>query len=329
MATPWKRRIHSFSRPWYRLGRAGCGQDMDLDPGAPSECGDRRTSIAAKFGRPGNDLPERARDANGVEPRQDGIDGRAGAVAGDDDWDLLRRQTPLGGLAAPLARGSRQIPAFALEGFEDEGLVRLDDPGQAQRLVEIERGQEPMSPPERGGVGHLAAFRGLRDRLAGDQRPRLVRPAILVMQAGQRRPGQRVECLPAARAAVPRLAASLAPGMNLIPTAVRTAKATNPTPPDLRQQVFLRRGSTAAPTGSAEGSIGSSASASANLRNASARCTVNRRRKGTPHRHGKRTPLDHRERFIPGVHRGDPRVATRPPRGWRSVARGVPVGPRG
>ncbi len=56
---------------------------------------------------------------------------------------------------------------------------------------------------------------------------------------------------------------------------------------------------------------------------------VNRRRKGTPHRHGKRTPLDHRERFIPGVHRGDPRVATRPPRGWRSVARGVPVGPRG
>src|SRR5271157_2430435 len=88
--------------------------------------------------------------------------------------------------------------------------------------------------------GHLAAFRGLRDRLAGDQRLRLVRPAILVMQAGQRRPGQRVECLPAARAAVPRLAASLAPGTNVIPTAVRTAKARNPTPPDLRQQVFLR-----------------------------------------------------------------------------------------
>ena len=99
-----------------------------------------------------------------------------------------------------------------------------------------------MSPPERGGVGHLAAFRGLRDRLAGDQRPRLVRPAILVMQAGQRRPGQRVEGLPAARAAVPRLAASLAPGANVIATAVRTAKARNPTPPDLRQQAFLRRG---------------------------------------------------------------------------------------
>src|SRR5271167_5132363 len=106
----------------------------------------------AQFRWPGNDLPERGGDAGGVEPRQDGIDGRAGAVAGDDDWDLLRRQPPLGSLAAPLARCSRQIAAFALEGFEDEGLVRLDDPGQARRLVEIERGQEPMSPPERGGV---------------------------------------------------------------------------------------------------------------------------------------------------------------------------------
>ena len=73
-----------------RLGRAGCGQDMELDPGAPSECGDRRASIAAQFGWAGNDLPERSGDAGGVEPRQDGVDGRAGAVAGDDDRDLLR-----------------------------------------------------------------------------------------------------------------------------------------------------------------------------------------------------------------------------------------------
>ena len=84
--------VHIVDVEIWRLwpGRAGCGQDMDLDPGAPSECGDRRTSIAAKFGWPGNDLPERGRDAGGVEPRQNGIDGRAGAVAGYDDRDLLR-----------------------------------------------------------------------------------------------------------------------------------------------------------------------------------------------------------------------------------------------
>ena len=97
----------------FRLGRAGRRQDMELDPGAPSECGDRCTSIAAQFRWPGNDLPERDRDAGGVEPRQNGIDGRASAVAGDDDRDLLRRQAPLGGFAARLrgARGrSRRLP---------------------------------------------------------------------------------------------------------------------------------------------------------------------------------------------------------------------------
>ena len=32
---------------------------------------------------------------------------------------------------------------------------------------------------------------------------------------------------------------------------------------------------------------------------------------------------------VRGAHRGDPRIAQRPPRVWRSDARGVPVGPRG
>ena len=35
------------------------------------------------------------------------------------------------------------------------------------------------------------------------------------------------------------------------------------------------------------------------------------------------------ERVVHGVHRGDPRIAQRPPRVWRSDARGVPVGPCG
>jgi hypothetical protein len=32
------------------------------------------------------------------------------------------------GLAASFARGARQIGPSAFEGFEDEGLVRFDDP---------------------------------------------------------------------------------------------------------------------------------------------------------------------------------------------------------
>ena len=116
-------------------------------------------------------MTQSRRDAGGVEMRQDGIDGGAGAVAGDDDRDLLRRQAPLAGLAAPLARCPRKVAALALEGFQDERLVRLNDPGQALRLVEIESAREPMPPPERGGVGDLAALRGFGDRLAMDQPP--------------------------------------------------------------------------------------------------------------------------------------------------------------
>src|ERR1700758_3672673 len=38
-----------------RLRRAGCGQDMELDPGAWSEGGNRRTPIAAQFRWLGDD----------------------------------------------------------------------------------------------------------------------------------------------------------------------------------------------------------------------------------------------------------------------------------
>ena len=43
-----------------RQRNARRGQDMELDPGAPSECGDRRTSVAAQFRGPGNDRPSAA-----------------------------------------------------------------------------------------------------------------------------------------------------------------------------------------------------------------------------------------------------------------------------
>ena len=213
-----------------RLRRAGCGQDMELDPGASSEGGNRRTPIAARFRWLGDDPPERGR-RGGVEPRQDGIDGRAGAIAGDDDWDLLRRQTPLGGFAAPLARCSRQIAAFALEGFEDEGLVGLNDPGQAQRLVEIERGQEPMSPP---------GTRWCRPpcSVPRPSRPSRRRSAPAPGQASDPGDASRPTAAPVSglnvfRQLVQRyrgLPPAL-PGANVVPTAVRTAKARNPTPP--------------------------------------------------------------------------------------------------
>ena len=95
-------------------------------------------------------------------------------MAGDHHRYLLRQQAPPAGLAAPLARCPGKAASLALEGFQNECLVRLDDPGQVLGLVEIESGQEPVSPPERGGIGDLAALRGLGNRLPID-------PAVLIM----------------------------------------------------------------------------------------------------------------------------------------------------
>jgi hypothetical protein len=72
-------------------------------PGAPRERRDRLAAVAAQLRRPGDDRTQGRGDAGGVETRQDGIDGCAGAVAGDDHRNLLGRQAPLCRRAAPLA----------------------------------------------------------------------------------------------------------------------------------------------------------------------------------------------------------------------------------
>jgi len=95
-----------------------------------------------------------------------------------------------------------------------------------------------VSPSERGRVIHPAPHGRFRDRLAADQGPRLILPAIRVVQSSQRRSGQRIECLAAAHAAIPGLAAGLAPRTNVVATAMRASKAGEPTLPDLGQQIL-------------------------------------------------------------------------------------------
>src|SRR5208282_205351 len=75
-----------------------------------------------------------------------------------------------------------------------------------------------------------------------DQGLRLSGPAVHVAQSSQRCPGQRIEGLAAAGAAVAGLAAGLAPGTNVIAAAMWTAKAGDPGLPDLRHQTLARGG---------------------------------------------------------------------------------------
>ena len=107
-----------FRRLWPWVARRG--EDVDLELGAPGECRDGRTPIAAKYRRGGDDPAERGRQTGGVEPGQDRVDGRARPVARDDDGDLFLRKAALDALAAPLARGSgstaaRRARALALK----------------------------------------------------------------------------------------------------------------------------------------------------------------------------------------------------------------------
>src|SRR5271168_1030063 len=98
-----------------RLWVSGSGQHVEFESGASRERGNGRPSIAAKVRGRGDRAAQRGRNADGIEPRQDGVQGRARAVTGDEDWDLFRRQAAFAGFASPLARRSGKVFALALE----------------------------------------------------------------------------------------------------------------------------------------------------------------------------------------------------------------------
>ena len=65
-----------------------------------------------------------------------------------------------------------------------------------------------------------------------------VSPAVRVMQAGQGRSSQRIERSPTIGAPVTRLVIGVAPGTDILPTAVRTAELRNPFTAKFRQEGF-------------------------------------------------------------------------------------------
>jgi len=97
-------------------------------------------------------------------------------------------------LALP-ARLARQLP-LALAALQNEGLVRLDDPGKPIRRL-AHRRQKAVAPAMRRARRNPAALRRLLDRLAFGKRGSEGKPALLVVQSGQCRAGERTERLPA------------------------------------------------------------------------------------------------------------------------------------
>src|SRR5215212_230449 len=77
-------------------------------------------------GRPATPARPAAPPARSVQQR----------LAGNQDGDLFAREASFGRFAAALAGRAGQARTLALEGFQDEGLIRFDDAGQLGWLVQ-------------------------------------------------------------------------------------------------------------------------------------------------------------------------------------------------
>ena len=93
----------------------------------------------------------------------------------------------MAGRPTPFSRLAWQIGPTALEGFENEGLIRFDDPAQRSRLVVRWRAEKPMPPAERRRWMDAAEFRGLRQTHALDHRLGVIQPLLLLAQMRHRR----------------------------------------------------------------------------------------------------------------------------------------------
>lgn len=85
-----------------------------------------------------------------------------------------------------------------------------------------------MPPAKGGGRGDATAFRRLGQALARQHRLRLRRPAVLLAQSGQRRPGQAIEAATAAIAPITGQAVRLSPALQAATAAMRAACRCDP-----------------------------------------------------------------------------------------------------
>ncbi len=108
---------------------------MERNAGSAGEGGQRLAAIADEMICGRNDARQRRSDRGVVVLRQNGVEGRAFPVAGDEDGNVVLIGARMPGRSASLARLARQVGLAALEGFENEGLIRLDDSAQTARLV--------------------------------------------------------------------------------------------------------------------------------------------------------------------------------------------------
>ena len=77
---------------------------MEGDPGSSRKSGDRLSAIADEMIAWRDDAGERGADRSAIDLRQDGVEGRALPVAGDEDRDIVLIKARMPSRSAPLAK---------------------------------------------------------------------------------------------------------------------------------------------------------------------------------------------------------------------------------
>ena len=100
---------------------------MEGNAGAAGEAGDRQAAVADEVIGRRDASGQRRADGGARDLRQNGVEGRALPVAGDEDGNIVLIGPGMPRRSAALTRLARQIGPTALKGLENEGLIRLDN----------------------------------------------------------------------------------------------------------------------------------------------------------------------------------------------------------
>jgi hypothetical protein len=133
-----------------RCRLARCRHGVQGDFGLARKGGEDSATIADQMIFACDDAGERRADRDAVDLRQDGVEGRALAIARDKNGNVFLIEAGMFRRSSTFARLAGQIGPAALEGFEKEGLVGLDDAGQRSRLVSRRRSEKPVTPAKSG-----------------------------------------------------------------------------------------------------------------------------------------------------------------------------------
>ena len=77
---------------------------MEGNPGSAGESGDRLAAVADEMIARRDDAGARCCHRSAVDLRQDGVEGRAFPIAGDEDGNVVLIKARMSGLSTPLAK---------------------------------------------------------------------------------------------------------------------------------------------------------------------------------------------------------------------------------